>query len=437
MIADQPLVLQTAYAELLDRTRSTAFAEAFPADGAFTAKTVRGRRYWYFQTASVDGRGQKYVGPETQGLLDEIARHKSARAYQRDQRSLVAMLTRAGNLPRPLPAIGNLVAALADAGVFRLRGVLVGTVAYQTYPAVLGCRLPATSLQTSDVDVAQFEDVSAAIGDLTQPMVDVLRAVNKSFRPVPTTHKQRVFSYEADTGLRVDFLTPNRGRDTEEPRNLPALGTDAQPLRFLDFLIRDPEQAVLLHGTGVLVSVPAPQRFALHKLIVARRRRDGDPKRDKDIFQAQALLNVLVDRRPRELQDAWREAFGRGKTWQILLGEGLGLLHPGTRDRVLQTVGAPRSVVPGLDVRFVPERAGFDVSRDLVRFYAVAGRESITCAVGRDVLEGVADTTLDRGGCLETFRRHRNKIEVALRTRYMMRPVEVSEDLRLTRADLA
>jgi hypothetical protein len=437
MAADQSLMLQTAYAELLDRARSAAFAEAFPADGAFVAKTVRGRRYWYFQGGSANGRGQRYVGPETQGLLDEIARHKSARASQRDQRSLVAMLTRAGHLPRPLPAIGDLVAALADAGVFRLRGVLVGTVAYQTYPALLGCRLPATALQTNDVDVAQFEDVSAAIGEVTRPMADILRAVNKSFRPVPTTHKQLVFSYEADTGLRVDFLTPNRGRDTEEPRNLPALGTDAQPLRFLDFLIRDPELAVLLHGMGVLVSVPAPQRFGLHKLIVARRRREGDPKRDKDVFQAQALLDALVDRRPHELREAWREAFGRGKTWRVLLGEGLGLLHPLTRDRVLRAVGAPRSVVPGLDLRFVPEPGSFDVSRDQLRFFALAGREGIACAVGREVLESLAASTLDRGGCLEAFRRHRNKIEGALRTRYMTQPVEVSEELRLVLADLA
>jgi hypothetical protein len=44
-------------------------------------------------------------------------------------------------------------------------------------------------------------------------------------------------------------------------------------LRFLVFLILDREPAILLHATGVLVSVPAPQRFVLHKLIVARRRR--------------------------------------------------------------------------------------------------------------------------------------------------------------------
>jgi hypothetical protein len=68
-----------------------------------------------------------------------------------------------------------------------------------------------------------------------------------------------------------------------------------QPLRFLVFLILDREPAVLLHATGVLVSVPTPQRFALHKLIVARRRRQGNPERDKDLFQAQDLL---VSRRP-------------------------------------------------------------------------------------------------------------------------------------------
>jgi hypothetical protein len=172
---DLPLMVQTAYAELLDRTRADTFDDVLPGGGVFTTRTIRSRRYWYFQSAAANGRVQKYVGPETPELLDQIAGHKTARAYLRDRRSLVATLVRAGNLPRPLAAIGNLVAALADAGVFRLRGVLVGTIAYQTYPALLDCRLPATAVQTSDVDVVQFEDVSAAIGDLTRPMQDVLR----------------------------------------------------------------------------------------------------------------------------------------------------------------------------------------------------------------------------------------------------------------------
>jgi hypothetical protein len=418
--------------------------EDFAGDGAFTVKTVRGRRYWYFQAASADGRGQKYVGPETPDLLERIAAHKAARTWQRDQRNLVAMLVRSGNLPTPRRDIGDLAAALANSGVFRLRGVLVGTVAYQVYSAMLGVRLPVALVQTSDVDVAQFADVSAATGDVTRPMPELLRQVDASFRPVPHIDPGRAVSYMAASGLRVDFLTPNRGKDTEEPRNLPAFGTDAQPLRFLDFLIRDPEPAVLLHGAGVLVSVPAPQRFALHKRIIARRRREESTKREKDLKQARALLDVLVERRPHELQAVWAEAFRRGKTWQRLLGEGLGLLNPGTRDRVLLTVGARRAVVPGLDLRFVPERAGYDASIEGVRFFAFAAgrfafadREGVACSVGRDMLSVVAGVPLlAAADCLDVFHQHRSQIEQVTRDKYLKRPVDVVGEVRLVRADL-
>ena len=444
MPADIPLMLQTTYAELLDRTRAAAFSSDFPNDGVFTAKIVRGRRYWYFQASSADGRGQKYVGPETPDLLRRIAEHKAARTYQRDQRSLVAMLVRGGNFPTPRKDIGDLAAALADAGVFRLRGVLVGTVAYQVYSAMLGVRLPAALVQTSDIDVAQYANVSAAMGDVTRPMPDILSQVDASFRPVPHIDPARAVSYMATSGLRVDFLTPNTGPDTEEPRNLPALGTDAQPLRFLDFLIREPEPAVLLHGTGVLVTVPAPQRFALHKLIVARRRREASTKREKDLRQARALLDVLVERRPHELQAAWAEAFRRGKTWQRLIGEGLGLLPPATRDRVLLTVGAPRAVVSGLDLRFVPERADYDAGIDGVRFFAsaagqfaFAGQEGVSCSVDRNALSAIEGVpSLVHNDCIKVFRRHRAQIEQAARDKYLTRPVDAVGEVRLTRADL-
>lgn len=437
MPADLPLMLQTVYADLLDRVTAGAFAEAFSADGMFTVKSVRGRRYWYFQQSAADGRRQKYVGPETPELLQRIAEHKAGRAYRQDQRSLVAMLVRGGNLPRPTPQIGGLVAALADAGVFRLRGVIVGTVAYQTYSAMLGVRLPATMAQTSDVDVAQGADVSAAVIDATKPMPDVLRHFDPTFRPVPHIHAGGDASYLAASGLRVDFLTPNRGRETEEPQHLPALGTDAQPLRFLDFLIREPEPAVLLHGTGVLVSVPAPQRFALHKLIVSRRRRDGDAKREKDRHQAESLLTVLAERRPHELRAAWDEAFARGRTWRRLLGEGLGLLHPKTRDSVLRAIGAPRSVIPGLRLEFLPGKEGYDEGSQEGFFFARCGAEGIRCGIARDALQaGFGLDTIAPAACLETLRRHRVAIELASETKYLQQPVGAEHDIVLTRTDM-
>jgi hypothetical protein len=141
-----PLALQTAYADLLDRAGSAAFDDAFAEDGVFTPKTVRGRRYWYFQIPAKEGRHQRYVGPETPELLERIRHHKDARHDERDRQALVSTLVRSAHLPRPAPPIGDILAALAKAGVFRLRGVLVGTIAYQTYPAMLGRRLPARNL---------------------------------------------------------------------------------------------------------------------------------------------------------------------------------------------------------------------------------------------------------------------------------------------------
>lgn len=330
------LVLQTTYAELMERCAAAAFVASFPQDGGFVAKTVKGRKYWYFQSGANGSRSQKYVGPETPELLEQIARQKEAREDERERRSLVSTLVRSFGLPRPIPEMGEVLAAMEKTGVFRLRAVLIGTVAYQTYSAMLGAKLSAPMLMTGDIDIAQFSDVSVAVNDSIPPILDILKSVDTTFRAVPTIYKDSVTSYSAKGSLRVDFLVPNTGPDSDKPRPLPALQTDAQPLRFLDFLIREPEPAVILHGPGVYVNVPSPQRYAIHKLIVTRRRSEGSAKRDKDLHQAEALLTLLCEKRPHELKSAWKEAYKRGPKWRELLKEGLGQLAPPTRDAVCE-----------------------------------------------------------------------------------------------------
>jgi hypothetical protein len=339
-MAAPALTAQTTYAELLERCASATFTASFAADGVFTPKSIRGRRYWYFQSSSSEGRTQQYVGPETPELVERVRHHKDARDDERERRALVSTLVRSFGMPRPLRQIGDIVEGLAKAGVFRLRGVLVGTVAYQAYSAILGMRLPNRSVQTGDVDIAQFKNVSVAVEDRTPPMIEVLKGIDKSFRPVPNLHGQtRVTTYRAKGGIRVDFLTPNEGRDTDKPQPLPALQTDAQPLRFLDFLIHEPEPAVVLHNAGIYVNVPSPQRYAIHKLIVAQRRHEGTAKRDKDIQQAQALLDFLAAKRAYELKRVWKEATNRGRTWRELLREGLNRTDAPTREATLKVVG--------------------------------------------------------------------------------------------------
>src|SRR3990172_1182145 len=115
MTAEIPLTLQTAYAELVDRCGSDAFASAFPEDGSFTSKTIRGRRYWYFQVSEEGTRKQRYVGAETPELIEHIKRHKEARNDVRERQVLVSTLVRSAHLLRAVPQIGQVVEALATA----------------------------------------------------------------------------------------------------------------------------------------------------------------------------------------------------------------------------------------------------------------------------------------------------------------------------------
>jgi hypothetical protein len=435
------LVMQTTYAELLQRCAASAFHDAFTEDGTFISKTIKGKRYWYFQETSNDGRAQRYVGSETPELLQQISNHKKARDDERERRTLVSTLVRAYGLPRIVSEFGNIIAALAKAGVFRLHGVLIGTAAYQTYSAMLGAKLPISIQQTGDVDIAQFEHISVAVGDQTPPVLEVLKEIDKTFRPVPHVHNEHsVTSYQANNGMGVDFLTPNEGPDTDAPQRLPALRTDAEPLRFLGYLIRDPEPAVILHAAGIYVLVPAPERYAVHKLIVSRRRPAGAAKQEKDIQQSAALLELLAQKRPYELKTAWKVAYQSGKRWRQLLGEGLSQLPAAIRDLTLKVVDERRDRTTGLNLTFNNPVPKYDFSRDIVTFVGEALGTPVSCAISREALDdnfGAAGTSgRSNEERLETFRKNRSAIERLARHKYLFWPIEEIEAVLIRTEDV-
>ncbi|GLS31006.1 hypothetical protein SAMN04488498_11481 [Mesorhizobium albiziae] len=241
---------------------------------------------------------------------------------------------------------GDVVEAMATAGIFRLRGVLVGTVAFQTYAGHLGVRLPGASLQTGDADFAQHYSISSSVEDSLPPILEILRSVDPTFREIPhRSDPLRVTQFQNASRYKVEFLTPNRGSDdyTDNASPMPALGgASAQPLRFLDFLIHEPIRTVMLHRSGVPVTVPSPQRYAVHKLIVASRRQsdpNGIAKREKDIYQASLLVEALhATRRQDDLAEVFAEAWGRGQHWREAIQKGLRLTPPKKREEVEETI---------------------------------------------------------------------------------------------------
>jgi len=340
------LTYQVLYSELAQRSLDAVFASDFDVNGRFIKMESRGRKYWYFDTAKPDGGKQRrYVGPvDDPAITQRVEAFKDLKADVRARRRIVSTLVREAYLPRPETKVGEVIAALAEAGFFRLRGVLVGTVAFQAYCGLLGFRLSGAALQTQDADFAQFHSTSVAVGDQMPPIVDVLRQVDPTFREIPSRSDGRqTTQFQDRSGYRVEFLTPNLGpdEDGDRPMRMPALGgVSAQSLRFLDFLIHEPVRAVILHGAGIPVLVPAPERFAIHKLIVSTRRLKDDSgrsKSNKDRFQARALISALHSQ-PEGLADAYIEAMDRGPHWREALVAGIDAYEPirGNHSRLAQ-----------------------------------------------------------------------------------------------------
>ena len=186
MARDLPLALQTLYAELVERCSMARFTDDFPPSGSFLKRTVAGRDYWYFQAATSDGRRQRYVGPKIRPSC------VSASCGIGRPRTTGASVGRwswpcsgSGCLCRTRPPAGCW-RRWPKPGVFRLRAVVVGTVAYQSYSGLLGVRLADAETRTADLGLAQFREVSIAVEDaIDLPFGDILARVDPGFRAVP------------------------------------------------------------------------------------------------------------------------------------------------------------------------------------------------------------------------------------------------------------
>lgn len=335
------LATQTMFAELMQRSLDAEFDDAFPERGNFKKRKKRNRYYWYFTWDDGGKKHEKYAGPVTdRSISDRVSRFATIKSDFTQRREMVRALIGTG-MPVPLYPSGGVIEAFWRAGFFRLRGVLVGTLAYACYGPLLGAKLPAASLRTDDIDFAQFWGVSENIGESMQPPLDILRAIDPTYREIPTINDPFVTTrYVNATGFKVEFLTPNRGSNDHQgkPARMKALaGSGAQPLRHLDYLIDQPERSVILHGGGVPVTVPRAERYAVHKLIVAVERQD-QAKSSKDIVQAGGLIDALAVRRPLELAEAWTEAWAVGDKWKEKLTRGRERLPEQQRKALVDTL---------------------------------------------------------------------------------------------------
>ena len=159
-----------------------------------------------------------------------------------------------------------------------------------------------TGLQgADDVDSYQEQVISVASPPVEADIRETLLKAEKGVLAAPALDSRQPstrFSLR-NRDLTVSLLTPQRGKPPGKPVILKGLNAAAEPAPDLDYLIEDNQPAAVPAGAGLLIRVPTPARFALHKLVVSQRRPAAfAAKSRKDLAQAAAVLDVLKDLRP-------------------------------------------------------------------------------------------------------------------------------------------
>lgn len=325
MFSRHSSIAHAGYHDLLRSLQDDAVSDI---RGTPTRVERNGKTYWYDTYRIGSDVKKRYVGEDSAELRDRLEHHKLLKTRQderRRNRTRLVRLLRAEGFLGLDAATGSLLSALAASGVFRLGGTIVGTHAFRLYEGELGVRYDMDMMaHTDDIDIASFSRLSLALEDTASPPLERVFG-DFDFTAQPSLQAGRTWRWKQTRGnTLVEFLTPSFGED-ESVRELPSLGVDAQGLHHLNFLIAQPIKAAVTYRSGVLVQIPQPERYAIHKLIVADRRRNGNDalKIEKDQRQAAFLIDVLAHDRPDELRDAYEDALSRGPKWRSRIAASL------------------------------------------------------------------------------------------------------------------
>jgi hypothetical protein len=319
---------QTAYAQFQDAALAEYVSRSVAQlHGSFSRKPVNGRDYWYFSFREGARVRQIYVGVD-EPRIRALVQRKTGEPGDSAQVETLARAYVAHGGTTLLPKHLRVIARLTDFGFFRIGGVLVGTHAFAGYANMLGVKWLGGE-RTQDVDLAiPGKNVSIALPNPpTVDLHDALASFEAGFIPTHTYAGGAGATYrlKGDPDFQIDFLT-TRGRAGDQPVPIEALAISAQPLKFLDYLVQAPTQTAMLDRAGryAVTSVPAPARYAVHKLIVyGERDVRYRTKANKDLEQAAALFQYFSANDPRSLGDAWQEAMERGPGWRQRLKAGL------------------------------------------------------------------------------------------------------------------
>ncbi len=295
--------LQTAFSDLKRQAQEQRLL-LIGTPGSVTTRIVSGRSFFYRQYYDPqDKKSADYLGAVSDA--EGEARAAEVREQIAVANALLGtarLLARAGYV-RVDARTDAILAALANNGLFRAGGIVVGSHAYGALLNDLGVR--TAGYATEDVDIARDRALKLPQAKSFEQM---LADSKLRLHPVPPLDRKKPSTSFKPPGadrLRVDLLVPTDGGSVKvlEARDLDG---HALALPYLRYLLQEPLETVVLGRSAVIpVNVPRPERLAWHKMLVSELRDRLSDKKPKDVEQASVLVAVLAEREPGALEDAW------------------------------------------------------------------------------------------------------------------------------------
>ena len=284
--------------ELVHRERS--------ARGSMVWMKARGQEYLHRSSYDDYGkRVQTTLGPRSPETEELRANFLKARADVKQRLKIIQSkmaMQAATNVARKIARIpliaADTIRAFSNAGISSKRIKIVGTNALYAYESMAAVLFESGLTSTEDIDLmlnhrAPLRFIASAdLGEET--LIGVLRSADRSFEI--TRHPFRARNRD---GFLVDIIRPERNPPwVNEPFETAQGDMQPSPITGLVWLenAQSFEQPVIdAKGMPVMMCVPDPRVFAIHKYWLSQRPERGAVKARRDKAQAFAVAGLVMD----------------------------------------------------------------------------------------------------------------------------------------------
>lgn len=250
--------------------------------GTIKLKKIGGNSYYYLSYRQGRKIVDKYLGAaKPEELQRRLEERKALLNRLKEIKAGLALLRHPAEAASDLnEAIIEILRTLSKERLWDSGLEIIGSWCFLIYQKHLP--LEPYPLRTQDIDLLIPIPYKGNRHDL--PRILKQLGFSESFHPDGSS----LFS---GGGLRVEFVSPKRGRTEASAARVPGLKVTSQLLRYTDLLTS--QSMVLSVAQGAKALLPSPAAFLLHKLIIASLWQRLE-KQAKDLRQAIVVARFVV-----------------------------------------------------------------------------------------------------------------------------------------------